>query len=536
MRPHRPGLGDRALRRRARPARLRQDARRRAAARRGHRPRRGDGRRRPPAGSAAPSAATRSRARRRRRDLDALDDARPRAEAIGARLRDAARARWRPRARRCAASARCSRSSCPSRTASETTRVTREAREQGPAAPLVRHLRQRDPHPRPVRVTDERARPRPRHPRSVRLAAEVAVEGARKTYGDVVAVDDVDLHVARRRVLHAARPVGLGQDDDAAHDRRLRAARRGPRSRSAARTSRARPPYARDVNTVFQDYALFPHMTVAENVGYGLKVKGVTRGERTPPGRARCCAMVRLDGYGDRKPVQLSGGQRQRVALARVDRQPAEGAAPRRAARRARPEAPPGDAGVPEGAPAGPRHDLPLRHARPGGGADDERPRRRLQRGPHRAGRDAGRDLRAARDRVRRRLRRHLEHPRARRPPLQRPAGADRARTDTGEPATVVDAVFVGAFTRYLVDTEARRAPDRRAPERRHADSSPARAVRLAWRDEDAYRDSSPTPRTTTRAGGTDDEAHVGARRRCWRSDSRSPRPACRSRAAAPSR
>jgi putative spermidine/putrescine transport system ATP-binding protein len=77
------------------------------------------------------------------------------------------------------------------------------------------------------------------------------------------------------------------------------------------------PPYARDVNTVFQDYALFPHMTVAENVAYGLRVRGIRRGER----RGRVEEMLRrmrLEGLGDRKPNQLSGGQRQRVALARA--------------------------------------------------------------------------------------------------------------------------------------------------------------------------------------------------------------------------
>src|SRR2546423_5958019 len=78
-----------------------------------------------------------------------------------------------------------------------------------------------------------------------------------------------------------------------------------------------RPPYARDVNTVFQDYALFPHMTVAENVGYGLKVKGVPRGERKRR-VDEALQLVRLPGYGKRKPIQLSGGQRQRVALARA--------------------------------------------------------------------------------------------------------------------------------------------------------------------------------------------------------------------------
>ena len=77
------------------------------------------------------------------------------------------------------------------------------------------------------------------------------------------------------------------------------------------------PPYDRAVNTVFQDYALFPHMTVGENVAYGLRVAGVAKAER---GRRRdeALEMVRLPGYADRKPGELSGGQRQRVALARA--------------------------------------------------------------------------------------------------------------------------------------------------------------------------------------------------------------------------
>jgi putative spermidine/putrescine transport system ATP-binding protein len=77
------------------------------------------------------------------------------------------------------------------------------------------------------------------------------------------------------------------------------------------------PAYNRDVNTVFQDYALFPHLSVLENVEYGLRVKKVARGER----RARALAALeqaRLGGFGDRRPGQLSGGQRQRVALARA--------------------------------------------------------------------------------------------------------------------------------------------------------------------------------------------------------------------------
>jgi putative spermidine/putrescine transport system ATP-binding protein len=77
------------------------------------------------------------------------------------------------------------------------------------------------------------------------------------------------------------------------------------------------PPYERAVNTVFQDYALFPHMSVADNVAYGLKVAKVDKAERERR-RDEALEMVRLPGYGDRKPAELSGGQRQRVALARA--------------------------------------------------------------------------------------------------------------------------------------------------------------------------------------------------------------------------
>ena len=77
------------------------------------------------------------------------------------------------------------------------------------------------------------------------------------------------------------------------------------------------PPYDRAVNTVFQDYALFPHMTVGENVAYGLRIAKVAKAERAKR-RDEALEMVRLPGYGERKPGELSGGQRQRVALARA--------------------------------------------------------------------------------------------------------------------------------------------------------------------------------------------------------------------------
>lgn len=77
------------------------------------------------------------------------------------------------------------------------------------------------------------------------------------------------------------------------------------------------PPYDRDVNTVFQDYALFPHMTIDDNVAYGLMIKGVPKAERIKR-VAEMLELVRLPGFGQRRPSQLSGGQRQRVALARA--------------------------------------------------------------------------------------------------------------------------------------------------------------------------------------------------------------------------
>jgi putative spermidine/putrescine transport system ATP-binding protein len=147
------------------------------------------------------------------------------------------------------------------------------------------------------------------------LAADVSIEGIRKTYGDVVAVDDVDLSVADGEFFTLLGPSGSGKTTTLRVIAGFERPDKGRVTLGGADITQ-QPPYARDVNTVFQDYALFPHMTVAENVGYGLKVKGVPRRERTSQ-VTEVLKMVRLDGYGDRKPVQLSGGQRQRVALAR---------------------------------------------------------------------------------------------------------------------------------------------------------------------------------------------------------------------------
>ena len=145
---------------------------------------------------------------------------------------------------------------------------------------------------------------------------DVRVEGLHKRYGDVTAVDGVDLEIQRGEFFTMLGPSGSGKTTTL----RVIAGFEQPdegRVELAGRDVSALPPYARDVNTVFQDYALFPHMTVQENVEYGLRVKKVGRAERRQRA-GEALSLVRLEGYGGRKPSQLSGGQRQRVALARA--------------------------------------------------------------------------------------------------------------------------------------------------------------------------------------------------------------------------
>jgi putative spermidine/putrescine transport system ATP-binding protein len=147
-------------------------------------------------------------------------------------------------------------------------------------------------------------------------AAAVELEGLTKRYGDVRAVDGLDLEIRRGEFFTMLGPSGSGKTTTL----RLIGGFERPdagRIMLGGVDVAGKPPYQRDVNTVFQDYALFPHMTVAENVEYGLRVKGV--GRKARKGQAEeALNRVRLAGLGGRKPVQLSGGQRQRVALARA--------------------------------------------------------------------------------------------------------------------------------------------------------------------------------------------------------------------------
>jgi putative spermidine/putrescine transport system ATP-binding protein len=145
---------------------------------------------------------------------------------------------------------------------------------------------------------------------------DVALIGLRKQFGDVAAVDGIDLEIKHGEFFTMLGPSGSGKTTTL----RLIAGFERPdggRVELGGRDVTGLPPYERDVNTVFQDYALFPHMTVGENVEYGLRVKGVGKAERRRRAQ-EALELVDLGAFGERTPIQLSGGQRQRVALARA--------------------------------------------------------------------------------------------------------------------------------------------------------------------------------------------------------------------------
>jgi putative spermidine/putrescine transport system ATP-binding protein len=148
------------------------------------------------------------------------------------------------------------------------------------------------------------------------MAAAVSLQKVSRHFGAVRAVDDVSLEIAEGKFFALLGPSGSGKTTCL----RLIAGFEQPTAGHIeifGRTAEGLPPYKRDVNTVFQDYALFPHMSVGRNVAYGLMIRGIDRPTREARAK-QALALVKLSGYENRRPSQLSGGQRQRVALARA--------------------------------------------------------------------------------------------------------------------------------------------------------------------------------------------------------------------------
>ncbi len=148
------------------------------------------------------------------------------------------------------------------------------------------------------------------------MTIAVRFERVVRHFGSVRAVDGVDLEIAAGEFFAMLGPSGSGKTTCL----RLIAGFEQPNAGHIeifGETVEGVPPYRRAVNTVFQDYALFPHLSVLDNVAYGLMVKGVGKAERHAQA-AEALALVKLASLGDRRPTQLSGGQRQRVALARA--------------------------------------------------------------------------------------------------------------------------------------------------------------------------------------------------------------------------
>lgn len=144
----------------------------------------------------------------------------------------------------------------------------------------------------------------------------VELIGVSRSFAGTTALQTIDLTVAEGEFLTLLGPSGCGKTTTL----RLVAGFLEPTSgqiRIAGNPVEQMPAYKRPVNTVFQHYALFPHMNVAENVGFGLRMKGLQKGEIATRVE-RALALVRLEGLAGRKPRELSGGQQQRVALARA--------------------------------------------------------------------------------------------------------------------------------------------------------------------------------------------------------------------------
>ncbi|MFC5125483.1 ABC transporter ATP-binding protein [Pseudoclavibacter helvolus] len=147
-------------------------------------------------------------------------------------------------------------------------------------------------------------------------AAGVTLTGVSKRFGDFTAVESLDLQVRSGEFFSMLGPSGSGKTTVLRMIAGFEQPTAGTISLGGTDVTNV-PPFSREVNTVFQDYALFPHMTVAQNVAYGLRVRRASKAERAERVQ-QALEQVQLAHLADRKPSQLSGGQRQRIALARA--------------------------------------------------------------------------------------------------------------------------------------------------------------------------------------------------------------------------
>ena len=238
-----------------------------------------------------------------------------------------------------------------------------------------------------------------------------------KAYGEALAVDHIDLEVLKGEFFSLLGPSGCGKTTTL----RMIGGFEQPTSGLIELDGQDvtwLPPYQRQVNTVFQNYALFPHLTIWENVAFGLTPhRGQGRGDQEPRQRhaqARRAAGLR-QAQADPDLGRPGAAGRARAG----PHQPAGGAPPRRAAGRPRPQAAQADAGRAQAHPAGGRDHVHLRDPRPGGGDDDVGPHRRHEQGPVRAAGRSRDAVRAPDDALRRRLPRREQ-------PAPRDAGTGR--------------------------------------------------------------------------------------------------------------
>ena len=253
----------------------------------------------------------------------------------------------------------------------------------------------------------------------------IVLDGTRKEFGDFVAVDRADFTIQRGEFFSLLGPSGCGKTTLLKMIAGFERPTAGRVLLEGVDVSNV-PPHERNVNTVFQQYALFPHMSVYDNVAFGLRAKKVA-GDET---RRRAMEMLEIVRLAEFAAASAGADVGWPAAAGRAGPgagQPPERPAPRRAARRARPQAPRGDADRAQADPARGRHHVRVRHPRPGRGAHDERPHRRHEQGQGRADRHARGDLRRAGEHLRRRIHRIGQ-------PAARDAGQRRRRAGTRAP------------------------------------------------------------------------------------------------------